>query len=80
LPIPNADLALTRAEPNDALGERDGLFERSSKELALPESKICEGPVAIERERRLEFRNGLGVPALGAQHIAHGVMRKRAAR
>jgi len=36
-------------------------------------------PWTIEREHRLVFGDGFGVSALSAQHLAFGVMRKRAA-
>ena len=49
------------------------------EELALAESVQCAHRVAIEREHRLVFGNGLRISALRAQHLAFGEMRKRAA-
>jgi len=44
-----------------------------------PEMGVSVGPVAVERDDGLVFGNGLVVTVLGAQHLAFGEMRERAA-
>ena len=39
-----------------------------------------EHQIAIERERGLEFRNGVAIPPVHAQYLALGIVRERRAR
>jgi hypothetical protein len=41
----------------------------------MGELAYCVHPVAIKRDRRLVFRNGLLAPALSAQYLRSGIMR-----
>ena len=57
--IPNADQLIAGAEANGLLVKRDCLLYRPGQELAPAERGYRERPVAIERDRRLEFGNRL---------------------
>src|SRR5919108_1826140 len=78
--VPHPELGITGAEPDGSLYERDRLLDRADVELALAESEEGVNIVAIVRERRLVFRNGLRVSALRTQQVGLGDMRDRAAR
>jgi len=64
---PNAELRITRAEPDGTLDERDRLFDRPGVELALAETEERIDPVAIQFEHPLVVCNRLGEAALRAQ-------------
>ena len=77
--IPYSDFGIARAQADGLLLGRDRLFYRSDEELALTEMGDCGYPVAIGRDSKLEFGNGLCVSALCTQQLAFGIVRKRAA-
>ena len=79
LPVPKAERGITRAEPDCLLYQRNRVLYGPGIELALAESGERVYPVAIQRQQRLVFGNGLRVSALRAQQLTFGVMRKWAA-
>jgi hypothetical protein len=63
------------AQPERLLLQGNYLLDRSSVQLAVRESRYCAHRVAIERDHRRVFGNGLLVLALRAQDLASGIMR-----
>ena len=57
--IEKADLGIAGTEPDGLLLGRDQLLDRPGHELAPAEMGVCVGPVAVERDHRLVFGNGL---------------------
>src|SRR5271170_6478051 len=77
--IPYRDEGIPGAKADGLLYEPDHLVYRPGKKFALPENGECVHPIAIERDCRLVFGDGLRVTFWHAQHLAFGEMRKRAA-
>ena len=77
--IPYSDFGIARAEADGLLLGWDRLFDRSDAELALTEMRNRGYPVAIGRDSKLEFGNGLCVSALCTQQLALGIVRERVA-
>src|SRR5262249_53552434 len=78
--VENADRGIAWTDANSLLLQRYHLVYGPGCELALGECGYCEHPVAIKREHRLVFGNGLLGSATSAQHLAFGEMCKLAAR
>src|SRR5271154_4643725 len=77
--IPYRDGGIPGAEADGSLYEADHFIYRPGKKFALAEMALCVHPIAIERDCRLVFGDGLRVTFLHTQHLAFGEMRKRAA-
>ena len=77
--VKQADLGIAGTEPDGLLLGRDKLLDRPGHELAPAEMGVCVGPVAVKRDHRLVFGNGLVISVLRAQHLGFGEMRGRAA-
>src|ERR1700761_7528019 len=78
--VPDPEFGITGTEPDGSLYERDRLLDRVGVELALTESEVSVNIVATVRERRLVFRDGFRISALGTQQMGFGDMRQRAAK
>src|SRR4051812_30721437 len=77
---PIAEIVIARAKTDGLLLQRDRVLDRPDQQLAPAQVRKCVRVVAVERDYRLVFGNGLVEPALRAQHLTFGVMRGRAAR
>src|SRR6516225_6442233 len=74
--VPIDEGGIAWAETNRPLDKRDRLLDRPSQELALAEREHRVHPIAIRRERRLVFEDGLpGLPPR-TQQLGFGEMRK----
>src|SRR5271156_4706148 len=78
--VEKTDLGIAGTEPDGLLLGRDKLLNRPGHGLAPAEMRVCVGPVAVERDDRFVFGNGLVVSVLRAQHLAFGETRGGAAR
>ena len=74
LAVPPADARIAGAKADGLLRERDRLVRRTGVDPAPAEPDYCVHLVAIQRERRLVFGNGLLASALRAQHGSLGMM------
>src|SRR5215471_8279690 len=79
-PIPKGDDGIARAEADGPLHERDYFLYRAGEELAKAETGKWHRPVAVGRESRFVFGNGLLASALRTQHLAFHPTRKPVAR
>src|ERR1700730_1705731 len=76
---PKADPRIAGTEADGLLHKRDRLLYRPDIDLASADIGYCVHPVAIERERRLVFGNGLLAPTRGAPEVISGKVRNRVA-
>src|SRR6516164_3954708 len=79
-PIKKADGGIAWAESDRLLLKWDYLLYRPGVELAPAETGEYDHRVAIQRERRFVFGNGVLASVLCAQHLAFDPMRKPVAR
>src|SRR5437879_1198771 len=68
--VPGADRAVLRAEPDSRVLVRDHLVELAAEKLAPAEPGVRGRRVAVERDCRFVFRDGLLAAALGAQQLS----------
>src|SRR5262249_2755734 len=70
------DARIAWAEVDGLLGQGNDLGQRPREELAPSETNQCGEQIAVRRERRLVFGDGLLVSAMSSQQLSSDEMRQ----